>query len=332
MRRGVGGVRDRGEMLDSHNERTIALAGRRVPVVYLLGLIAAVAAWLFIVLWCEPYGRWPGTAMDAHAYWLAPGGSDPYPISAVGTPNAYLYSPVFLQLLWPLRLLSWQGFVAGWAIIPLAALAYLTGPRLFLLGLALTFLEVAGGNIELLIGVAIVLGFRWPATWSFVLLTKVTPGVGLLWFVVRREWRALMIVAAATAVVIAISFLLQPDAWIRWPQVLTSNTGATKGTWAAIPVPFMVRLPFAIVIVVWGALKNHRWTVPIAAMLALPALWYGGLAIIIAVFPLIGAKSWGDLKRALEQGWSEMAAWVAGAHPVGRRPGRSVPPVDGGLS
>lgn len=325
----VGG----GEKLDSHGERTIALLGRRVPVVYLLGLIAALAAWLFIVLWCDPYGRWPGTAMDAHAYWLAPGGSDPYPISAVGTPNAYLYSPVFLQLLWPLRLLSWQGFVAGWAVIPLAALAYLTGPRLFLLGLALTFLEVAGGNIELLIGVAIVLGFRWPAAWSFVLLTKVTPGLGMLWFVVRREWSALLVAALATAAIVVVSFAVQPDAWIRWPQVLTSNTGATKGTWAAVPIPFVVRLPFAVVVVVWGAWKNHRWTVPISAMLALPALWYGGLAIVIATLPLIGARSWGDLKKALIEAWSEVSAWAASVRPPGRRSaGESTPPLDGGLS
>jgi hypothetical protein len=322
-------------MLDSHHEgtpaheRTIALAGRRIPVVYVLGLLAAVAAWIFIVLWCEPYGRWPGTAMDAHAYWLAPGGLDPYPISAVGTPNAYLYSPVFLQLLWPLRMLSWQGFVAGWAVLPIAALAYLTGPRLFLLGLALTFLEVAGGNIELLIGVAIVLGFRWPATWSFVLLTKVTPGLGMLWFVVRREWGALIVAGVATAAVVAVSFVVWPEAWIRWPQVLTSNTGATKGTWAAIPVPFMVRLPFAVVVVVWGALKNHRWTVPIAAMLALPALWYGGLAIIIATLPLVGARTWDDLGRVLGYGWSETAAWAANVRLRGRRSiGEPVPPAE----
>jgi len=328
MPAGVGHESAKGEDLDTQGERSIVLFGRRIPVVLLLGLLAAVAAWLFIVLWCDPYGRWPGTAMDAHAYWLAPNGADPYPIAAVGTPNAYLYSPVFLQLLWPLRMLSWQGFVAGWAVLPLLALACLTGPRLFLLGLALTFLEVAGGNIELMIGVAIVLGFRWPATWSFVLLTKVTPGLGLLWFVVRREWRALIIAGAATAAVVAVSFVFWPEAWIRWPQVLTSNTGATKGTWAAVPVPFIYRLPFAVVIVVWGALKNHRWTVPIAAMLALPALWYGGLAIIIATWPLVGAKSWSDLKRVLIDGWHEMTSWASTLRLPGRRPGESAPPVD----
>ena len=313
MRAGVGGESVRGDTLNSSSERTIALAGRRVPVTYVLALIAAAATWLFIVAWCEPYGRWPGTAMDAHAYWLAPAGSNPYSIAAVGTPNAYLYSPVFLQLLWPLRALSWQGFVAAWAFFPLAALAYLTGPRLFLLGLALTFTEVAGGNIELLIGVAIVVGFRWPAAWSFVLLTKVTPGIGLLWFAVRREWRALFIALAATAASVAVSFVIQPEAWIRWPQVLTSNTGATKGTWAAVPIPFLFRLPFALVLVVWGARTNRRWTVPIAAMLALPALWYGGLSIIIATFPLVGAKTWTELRHAIAQGWSELGADVSAA-------------------
>ncbi|MGD0861561.1 MAG: glycosyltransferase 87 family protein [Candidatus Limnocylindrales bacterium] len=298
----------------------MALVGRRVPVTYILAVIAAVATWLFIVAWCEPYGRWPGTAMDAHAYWSAPGGPDPYAIASVGHPNAYLYSPVFLQLLWPMRLLSWQGFVAVWALFPLAALAYLTGPRLFLLGLALTFTEVAGGNIELLIGVAIVLGFRWPAAWCVVLLTKVTPGLGLLWFVVRREWRSLIVALAATAAVVAVSYAIQPEAWVRWLQVLTSNTGATNGTWAAIPIPFIVRCPFAVVVVVWGARTNRRWTVPISAMLALPALWYGGLSIIIATLPLLGARTWGELRQVLGRGWAELAGELRAAHrAIGRR-------------
>ena len=302
---------DEGDTLSTINERSIVLAGRRVPVVFLLGLVAAVATWLFIVAWAEPYGRWPGTAMDAHAYWLAPGGSDPYAIASVGHPNAYLYSPIFLQLLWPLRLLPWQAFVAAWALFPLAALAYLTGPRLFLLGLAFAFTEVAGGNIELLIGVAIVVGFRWPAAWSFVLLTKVTPGVSLLWFVVRREWKSLFIALAATAAIVAVSALIAPEAWRRWPQVLTTNTGATNGTWAAVPVPLMIRGPMALILVVWGARTNHRWTVPISAMLALPALWFGGFSIIIATVPLMGARSWSDLGGVAGRARDELAAWRA---------------------
>jgi hypothetical protein len=53
-----------------------------------------------------------------------------------------------------------------------------------------------------------------------------------------------------------------------------------------VPVPLAIRLPAAVAIVVWGARTDRRWTVPIAAMLALPALWFGGLAMLLAVIPL----------------------------------------------
>jgi hypothetical protein len=45
-------------------------------------------------------------------------------------------------------------------------------------------------------------------------------------------------------------------------------------------------LPAAIALVVWGARTDRRWTVPVASMLALPALWYGGLSMLLAVIPL----------------------------------------------
>jgi hypothetical protein len=192
----------------------------------------------------------------------------------------------------------------------MAAMVYLTGPRLILLGLAFFgLMEIWGGNIELLIAVAIVLGFRWPATWAFILLTKITPGIGLLWFAVRREWRALGIALAATVAVVAVSAAIQPSAWLTWRDVLISNAGK-NGTWAAVPIPFAVRFPLAVLLVVWGARKNRRWTVPVAAMLALPALWYGGLSIMLATLPLLGARTWGDVRRVLSGGWSELAGEI----------------------
>jgi hypothetical protein len=151
-----------------------------------------------------------------------------------------------------------------------------------------------------------------------VLLTKITPGIGLLWFAVRREWRSLGIALGATAAVAAVSFVIMPDAWQRWPQVLISNVGK-GGTWAAVPIPFAVRLPFALALVVWGARTNRRWTVPVSAMLALPALWYGGLSIMIATLPLLGARSWGDLIRVLAQGRVELRDSIEGIRSTGWR-------------
>ncbi len=168
------------------------------------------------------------------------------------------------------------------------------------------------------------MGFRWPAAWSFVLLTKITPGVGLLWFAVRREWRSLAIAIGATAAVVAVSAVVAPDAWGRWIEVLQANAGK-NGTWAAVPIPFAVRFPFALVLVVWGARTNRRWTVPVSSMLALPALWYGGLSIMLATLPLLGARSWGDLRRIYDQARTELASSIAGAR-LSRHP-RTVEPT-----
>jgi hypothetical protein len=232
---------------------------------------------------------------------------------------AYPYSPAFLQILQPIRLLPWQVFEAVWAAILFAAMAYITGPRLILLGLAFFgLMEIWGGNIELLIALAIVLGFRWPATWSFVLLTKIAPGIGLLWFAVRREWRSLAIALGATIAVVAVSAAVQPDAWRRWVEVLVANAGK-NGTWAAVPIPFAARFPVALLLVVWGARTNRRWTVPVSAMLALPALWYGGLSIALATLPLLNVRTWGELRATISGGRVELLAELRGLPgPFGR--------------
>src|SRR3989442_1267745 len=78
--------------------------------------------------------------------------------------------------------------------------------------------ELYHGNIRLLIAAAIALGFRYPAAWSFVLLTKVTPGVGLLWFAVRREWRRLAIALGVTAALVAVSLAFDFRLWQQWIQ------------------------------------------------------------------------------------------------------------------
>jgi len=248
------------------------------------GIVVAFFVWLVIVLLAQPFGRPWGTGMEAISYW-ANHLDAPYAHSDWTKPGAYVYSPAFLQLVAPLAALPWALFMGVWTAIMLVAVRYLTGPRLFALGALLAVVELSGGNISLLLAVAMVIGFRYPAAWAFVILTKVTPGIGLLWFVVRREWRQLWIALGATAAVIAVSFVVMPGAWIEWVHVLTRIAGR-DGTWAAVPIPFIARLPFAIAVVVWGARTDRRWTVPVAGMLALPALWYGGLSMLLAVIVL----------------------------------------------
>ena len=247
-------------------------------------VVAALVVGLVLALSSPASAPW-ATGRDAYCYWM-PSLGDPYARSDWTAPVAYVYSPAFLQGLAPLRALPWPGFLALWTAVLLLAVRWLTGARLWVAGIAFATFEIAGGNIHLLLAAAIVAGFRWPAAWAFVLLTKVTPGIGLVWFAVHREWRHLAIAGAATAAVAGISFALASHAWLDWLAVLAESAGRTTGTWSAVGIPLAVRLPVAVAVVAWGARTDRRWTVPVGAMLALPALWYGSLAMLLAVIPL----------------------------------------------
>ena len=265
-----------------------------------VGIAVALAIWLLVVVFAEPWGRMWGTGQDARCYYQATL-ADPYLHSQWNDPIAYVYSPAFLQLVSPLTALPWQAFMAVWTALLIGAVRFLTGPRLLAAGLLFPFtaMEVAGGNVSLLLAVAIVVGFRWPAAWALVLLTKITPGIGLLWFAVRREWRSLAIAIGATAAIAAVSAILMPAAWREWVDVIVANAGK-GGTWASVPIPLWLRLPVAIAIVVWGARTDRAWTVPVASMVALPALWYGGISMVLAVIPLLPGGRWNPVPSSTE--------------------------------
>ena len=132
-------------------------------------------------------------------------------------------------------------------------------------------LELYGGNVHILLVVAIVLGFKHPWTWSFVLLTKPSAGIGLLWFVVRGEWRQLGIALGATAALCAVAFVVMPSLWPDWIALMLDSYGRSL-VGNAVPVPLWMRLVAAAAIVTWGARTDRRWTVVVASMVALPIL------------------------------------------------------------
>lgn len=224
-----------------------------------------------------------GAGQDARAYWAALR-SMPYQLDA-GDYAAYLYSPVFLQLLAPLLSMPWHVFMAIWTLAALLTLLALTGPVLFVFALPIAFFEIWGGNIHLLLALAIVLGFRWPWTWSFVLLTKITPGIGLLWFVARREWRSLAIALGATGAIVAVSWLVQPGLWQLWFELLLREAGGT-GSGGHIPVPLVVRLPIAALLAVYAGRTDRKWLMPVVVLLAMPILWWGSLTVLIGCVAL----------------------------------------------
>jgi hypothetical protein len=245
-----------------------------------------VAGWLFIPVLAITGG---GFGNDSLAYWsfdrAAPYGGQ------LGDYASLPYAPPIALLFSPFALLPWPVFVVTWWAIALAALAYVAGSlRMFAVLLAFPFvaIELATGNIHLLLAAAIVAGFRWPAAWSFVLLTKVTPGIGLLWFAVRREWRSLVIALGATAAIAGITYIIVPHFWADWIAILSSGYDRPYVLPQLIPLP--LRVAAAAVLVIWGAVSNRRWVLPVAALIALPGPWLASWSMLVAIPALVSSQ------------------------------------------
>jgi hypothetical protein len=282
------------------------------------GLVLASAVFIVVIVRAAATGD-PYIGYDAHAYWSAAALVDPYASTTAGgfagTGGLYefKYPPVLAQVLFGAHWIPWPMFLGVWTALLLAAVALQAG-RLMLP--ILFFPPVLGelwlGNVNLLIGLAIVVGFRWPAAWALVVLTKMTPGIGLVWFAVRREWRDLAVALGVSAAVAAVSFAFAPGLWADFAAALRTQIAVSlSSAGQAIPLPLPVRLVAAVLLTTWGARSGRRWVVPAAAILAIPFSWWNVFSIAIAAIPLTAP---GAAPR--------LAALVAGRGdrpPVGRR-------------
>jgi hypothetical protein len=243
----------------------------------LSGLI--FAAYLFAVV--APVAGTVG--FDAYAYWSVNLG-DPYAKTA-GAFGAFTYSPPIARLFAVFGLLAWIPFLWLWLALLLATAIWLGGWRaLMVLAFPPVALELYHGNVHLLMAAAIVIGFRYPGTWAFVLLTKVTPGIGLLWFAARGEWRRLAIALGVAIAIVAVSVVVDAHLWQSWIRESLVPTARGKPTnQPEIPIPLLLRLPTAAAVVIWGARTGRPWTVPFAATLAMPVLWPVSFATLAAI-------------------------------------------------
>ena len=76
-----------------------------------------------------------------------------------------------------------------------------------------------------------------------------------------------------------------PDAWLAVVGVLTRIAGR-DGTWAAVPIPFLVRLPCRGRARRLGRPDGPPLDGARGRDAGLPALWYGGLSMLLAVIAL----------------------------------------------
>ena len=253
-----------------------------------LGAIGILYGWLSIE---HPPG-------DPLIFWTA-GRADSLYGTTWGAADAfYVYPPPLAQVL---RLLPWSTYVFLW--MALLFVGFWVATRRWSLPVFLVSAMCAAfigfdfalsnpavltfvGNPQILIAAVCVIGFRWPALWAFPILTKLAPGIGLLWFLVRREWRQLAIALGVTGAIVAVSILARPQDWVDFVRFAGSNSGAPSPV-PLVPIPFIVRLPMAVALIVWGARTDRRWTVPVAVGWSALALYeWGFITIWIAVLAL----------------------------------------------
>ena len=216
--------------------------------------------------------------------------------------GAHIYSPAFYEALLPLSFLTWPVFVAVWAAIALACLVWIVRPGPWL-GVAVLWVgivgEIQGGNIHMLMAAAIVAGFRYPEAWSLLLLTKVVPGIGVLWFPLRGDWRGFTRAIGATVAIAAVSFVVAPALWFDWIRLLLGLTHyASQGATTLFGVPLLPRVAIALVVLAWGARTNRAWVLPIVAVLASPLVNVAP-SMLVACIPLARERRWATAGRRL---------------------------------
>lgn len=207
-------------------------------------------------------------ACDAASYYYADGYE---PVTF--TPQ-FGYSPAFLTAFAPFRLLPFELFVWVWAALHVAGLLWLRAG--FMLAIPGVNEDVIRGNITVFIAIAIVLALRHPAAWAFPLLTKVLPGVGMVWHLVRREWRSLVIAIAVTLSIVLVGVAVNRQAWVDWVTLL-----AGEGTSAA---GFLLpRVVLGALVVGYAGLSSRAWLVPVGALVAWSVPWLPAFMVLAAI-------------------------------------------------
>ena len=253
---------------------------------------------LFMAMQTLVYTRANMIGVDTHAYWMAVRFPGTWYTRPPTYRDAFLYSPAFAQALWPFGQLSWPAFHSIWIAGQAGVLGWLLAPWGWRRGLTLApffITELLLGNVYLFFAGALVVSLgRAPGTLALPLLTKISPGVVGVWFVVRREWRAVMWAAGITVLIVGISAAFAPAAWLAWAHFLTHSAGQRGGT-------VILRFAAALGITIWAAKTGRAWLLAPALILALPILGgYGPLAVLAAIPRLVQFERTERAAKALD--------------------------------
>ena len=238
-------------------------------------------AMLFMAMQIVGYAKAGMIGVDSHAYWMAVRFPETWYVRPPAYRDAFLYSPAFAQALWPLGQLPWLAFQSAWIAAQTGVMAWLLAPLGWKRGLVLApffIAELLLGNVYFFFAGALVLSLgRAPGALALPILTKISPGIVGVWFVVRHEWRAAGWAAGTTVLIVGVSAAIDPAAWLAWAQFLAHSAGQGGGS-------RLLRLAAAMGVVIWAARTGHAWLLAPALIFACPALGgYNSLAVLAAI-------------------------------------------------
>lgn len=318
-------------------ERSDALLGRlreRPELVYRVSIPALV----IVVIWMGLLFR--GRYLDLEVYrlgvqtWL--GGGDLYgtlPATRAAVVLPYIYPPFAAVLMVPLATVPWHVAVVGMfavSMLSLGCVIYLVLRRLWPSGtrsgvLAFTTLLLVPSvglepisqtfsfgqiNLELMALVAadcLVRRPRWPRGLlvGIAMAIKLTPGIFLLYFLLRRDYRAAVMSVLGAAVASAIGFLVAPAASMRYWGGGLSGTSGVSGS------PFITNETFQAVLVragFEGLTMKALWLVlsALTVLLAASAIRRGEAELAMVVTAGVGLL-------VSPTSWSHHYAWIVPA-------------------
>lgn len=256
---------------------------KRLWLAAALMLAVIFDAWLVTVM-----PQWtPGT--DLYAAWKV-NLADPWSGAATSMlgVGVFRHSPVIAQVASLFGGIPWLVAQLGFLAVQLGAIVLIAGKRWpYVVLFPGVLWNLYFGNVDLLMGAAIVVGFRYSGAWAFLFLTKLTPGIGVLWFAFRGEWRKLGIALTTTVVISAVSFVIAPDLWFKWAEELREMAALPQ---ASFYPPLAVRLVFAVALTWFAARSDRAWLLPVVCLLAVPNPWFVTFAILGASVALFGRR------------------------------------------
>ncbi len=271
-------------------------AGRRVVGWVLKG--AAGIGFLFglwILAGLGIAGQGGSGGSDAIAYWHAGrailDGTSLYGADA-GTTSAYLYSPLFAQVVAPLTFLSPISFVWLWRAIELGALRVATGSwtraGLAILVFPPVIIELAYANVNLLIAAICALAMRGlVAPWSVPVVVKVA-ALPLAPMAFLADRRTFLLSGAIALAAVVVSVAIAPTMWTDYVAFLRNAQEPTWWTNLSQGIPLAPRLLVGMALGV-AAIRWPRLA-PLAVLIALPIVWLSALSILVATVAPIPAQ------------------------------------------